>query len=451
MAIKFGESASSGAKALLIGALVLLLFIPLTLLRGLVSERSALREQAYNKVAEGWGGDLVLGGPMLVVPTEYQVSDGDKVRIQRSDLYLLPARLDVDVALNLQPEPRYVGIYAVPVYLSQVRLSGSFDFAALRPYLDQPGVTYRWEQSRLRLPLSQVRSLRDVRRARLGDADVKLGPAGPGMYQAVEAAIDPAVFTKAAPLTFSFETVLAGSRGFSVIPVGSSTHVSMKSSWPHPAFQGAFLPTARTITADGFTADWQVLELNRAYRQAFLDHEVDATALQQSALGVGLYQAVDVYQRAERATKYALLFIALTFLSFFAWEQVSRTRIHPLQYLLVGLALSMFYLLLIALSEHISFALAYLAAAAALVLLVGSYIAGALRSQARGVFAGTVMTVVYGLLYVLVLSEDYALLIGAITLFVALAVVMLVTRRVDWYRPREAATSDAWRADRSDA
>lgn len=442
MAIKFGESASTGAKALLIGALVLLLFIPLTLLQGLVSERSALRQHAYDKVAEGWGGDLVMGGPVLVVPTETRVGEGDKVRIQRSDLYLLPARLDADVVLDLQPEPRYVGIYAVPVYLSKVRMSGQFEMAALRPYLDQPGVTYRWDQSRLRLPLSQVRSLREVRRARFGDTDVKLGPAGPGMYQAVEATIDPAVFTKAVSVAFSFETVLAGSRGFSVMPVGSSTHVSMQSDWPHPAFQGAFLPTARTINQDGFTANWQVLELNRAYRQAFFDHEVEATAFQQSALGVGLYQAVDVYQRVERATKYALLFIALTFLTFFAWEQVSRTRIHPLQYLLVGLALSVFYLLLIALSEHISFALAYLMAATALVLLIGIYIAGALGGHRRGVFAGAAMTVVYGLLYVLVLSEDYALLIGAITLFAALAAVMLVTRRIDWYRSRELENAE---------
>lgn len=437
MAIKFGESASAGAKALLIGALVLLLFIPLNMLRGLVSERSALREQAYAKVAEGWGGDLMVGGPMLVVPTEYTVIDGDKTRIQCSDLYLLPARLDTDVELNLEAEPRYVGIYAIPVYLSRVRMSGQFDFAALQPYLNKPGVKYRWEQSRLRLPLSQVRSLREVQRARFADQDIKLGPAGPGIYPGVEATIDPSVFTKGVSITFSFDTVLAGSRAFSVLPVGSATNVKMQSGWPHPAFQGAFLPTTRGIAKDGFTAQWQVLELNRSYRQAFLEHEVESSTLLESALGVGLYQTVDVYQRGERAIKYALLFIALTFLTFFAWEQVSRTRIHPLQYLLVGLALSVFYLLLIALSEHISFALAYAAAATALVLLIGIYIAGALSSHGRGLFAAAAMTVVYGLLYVLVLSEDYALLIGAIILFVALAAVMLVTRKIDWYRPRE--------------
>jgi inner membrane protein len=151
---------------------------------------------------------------------------------------------------------------------------------------------------------------------------------------------------------------------------------------------------------------------------------------------------VDIYQRGERAVKYAVLFIALTFLTFFAWEQVTRNRLHPLQYLLVGLALSMFYLLLIALSEHITFALAYITSAAALVLLIGMYLAGALRSAWRGVVAGGAMSLVYGLLYMLVLTENYSLLLGSIILFAALAAVMQATRRVDWYRLRPEAPTE---------
>jgi inner membrane protein len=162
--------------------------------------------------------------------------------------------------------------------------------------------------------------------------------------------------------------------------------------------------------------------------------DVNEATLTDSSFGVSLYQAVDVYQRVERAVKYALLFIALTFLTFFAWEQITRNPMHPLQYLLIGLALSIFYLLLIALSEHISFAAAYLTAAVALVVLIGVYIAGALRSSIRGGVAGIAMSGVYALLYALILSEDYALLLGAIVLFVALAAVMFVTRRIDWYR-----------------
>ena len=161
--------------------------------------------------------------------------------------------------------------------------------------------------------------------------------------------------------------MIAGSRDLSLLPLGSTTTLQLHSNWPHPSFYGAFLPAERTITAEGFDARWQVLELNRSYRQAFSEEEVNESVLDESAFGVGLYQTVDVYQRGERAVKYALLFIALTFLTFFAWEQVTRNPLHPLQYLLIGLALSIFYLLLIALSEHISFAVAYVAAAVALV------------------------------------------------------------------------------------
>lgn len=443
MAMRFGASSSTTLRALMIGAIVLLLMIPLTMLKSLVGERSSLREQAYLRVAEGWGGNIVLGGPMLIIPTERTVIDKDETSVVRSDIYLLPSRSDVDVDLRLEDEPRYVGIYAVPVYLSKVRLSGEFDFTALQPLLGKPGVTYLWSQSRLRLPLSQVRSLREVQQASFADLKLKLGPAGPGVYNGVEALVDLTELSKSATAPFDFRAVVAGSRDLSVLPLGSTTTVLLRSSWPHPSFQGAFLPVERNITAAGFDARWQVLELNRSYRQAWMEGEVGEQALAESAFGVGLYQAVDVYQRGERAIKYALLFIALTFLTFFAWEQITRIRLHPLQYLLVGLALSTFYLLLIALSEHLAFAVAYIIAALALVLLTGFYIAGALRSSRRGFVVGTAMTGVYGLLYVLVLSEDYALLLGAITLFAALAAVMLVTRRIDWYRLTETTEAEA--------
>jgi len=440
VALKLGESNSVTIRACIIGVIVLLLLIPLGMLRGLVSERSGLREQAYARVAEGWGGNIVAGGPMLAIPTERTVVEGNVTRVQRSDIYLLPAQLDADVEMKLEPQPRRVGIYAVPVYLASIHLSGSFDFAPLRPLLGKQGTTYLWNQSRLRLPLSQVRSLRQVQQARFANQDIKLGPAGPGLYRGIEANLDLSDMVKngdvstSAGATFNFRTVVAGSRDLSVLPTGSTTNITLRSDWPHPSFQGAFLPVSHSISASGFDARWQVLELNRPYRQAWQESEVDEPTLLESALGVGLYQSIDVYQCGERAIKYALLFIALTFLTFFAWEQTSGVRMHPLQYLLVGLALSMFYLLLIALSEHLAFMYAYLVAASALVLLIGLYLASVLKSRSRGIVAGTAMTTVYGLLYVLVLSEDYALLLGALTLFAALAGVMLSTRKIDWYR-----------------
>lgn len=435
------ESGSVTTKAVLIGIIVLLLLVPLSMLKGVVSERATSRDQAYDRVAEGWGGALTFGGPMLIVPTERSVIIDDKTRIMRSDIYLLPSRLDAGVQVKLDPQPRYVSIYAVPVYLSTLQLQGEFDFTALQPLASRPDVTYLWSESRLRLPISSVRSLREIQRADFAGQRVKLGPAGTGLYRGVEAHVDLTELHTSPSAAFDFGAVVAGSRSVSMLPMGSATTVNLRSDWPHPSFQGAFLPVERKIDDQGFQARWQVLELNRPYGQTWQEGEVDEAMLTQSAFGVGLYQSVDIYQRAERAVKYALLFIALTFLTFFAWEQVTRNRLHPLQYLLVGLALSMFYLLLIALSEHIAFVVAYVVAAAALVLLIALYIAGALHSSLRGAVAGGAMALVYGLLYMLVLSEDYSLLLGAIILFVALAAVMLATRRIDWYQLKPAASS----------
>jgi inner membrane protein len=432
MALAFTGRHSLGFKALIIGAIILLLLVPLTMLRELVSERTMRRDEAYTTVAQGWGGDQVLAGPVLIIPTERVIEADGRTRIDRSDIYVLPATLDADVTLTMESEPRSVGIYAVPVYLSHVHLGGSFDFAAARPLLGRSEVTYLWDEARIRLPLSDVRSLREMQVAQLDGAALKFRPATLSV-SSVDAPIMAGVVRNAVPVRFTLDLVLAGSRSFSIQPFGSTTTVTLKSNWPHPSFRGAFLPVERSIADSGFEARWQILELNRPYGQAWEGNWLSPEALDASTFGVGLYQAVDVYQRGERAIKYALLFIALTFLTFFAWERVSGLRIHLLQYLLVGLALSVFYLLLVALSEHVKFGVAYLIAAAALVLLIAIYLGGALHSRHRGIVAGGVMSAVYGLLYMLVLSEDYALLLGAIILFAALAGVMLATRRVDWY------------------
>ncbi|HEX2493844.1 MAG TPA: cell envelope integrity protein CreD [Steroidobacter sp.] len=421
-------------KGLIIGVIALLLMIPLAMLRSVVSERSSLREQAYARVAEGWGGDVVLGGPMLIVPTERMVEEDHTRRLVRRDVYVLPAALGMNANLGVEPEPRRVGIYSVPVYLSRVQLTGRFDLAALRSQASRSDAVYLWGESRLLLPLSRVRSLREASIINFAGQNLKLGPArAGGVYRGVEAPLDLSRLTSSDAAPFDFDVLIAGSREFGMLPLGSITTIQLKSNWPHPSFQGAFLPAQRAISSSGFDARWQVLELNRPYAQMWTEGEVSESMLSESQFGVGLHQTVDVYQRGERAVKYALLFIALTFLALFAWEQVAQVRLHPLQYLLVGVALSLFYLLLIALSEHIAFASAYALAATGLVALIGAYIAGALGSGLRGFIAGSTLSAVYALLYMLVLSEDYALLLGAIVLFGVLTAVMLLTRKVDWY------------------
>jgi len=436
MQVNLGSSMSTTLKISLIGAIVLILLVPLLMLGGLMQERVQLREQAYEKVAGGWGGKVTVGGPMLVIPTQYQVVENSVAKNHREAVYVLPLQLDVSVAAKQEREPRYVGIYQVPVFIADFKLTASFDLGAQLPQIAAryPDRTILWQQATLRVPVAQLRSLRQLSGARFNDEQLSFSPiSGQTQYTGLETPVSLENGNAQGVRNFALQLKLAGSRELSVMPLGSTTQVRIQSDWPHPSFQGAFLPTQRSIGPQGFDANWQVLELNRNYGQVFAEAELEPGALLDSSMGVALHQTIDVYQRGERAIKYAVLFIALTFLTFFAWEHMSRLCLHPLQYLLVGLALSIFYLLLIALSEHVSFLLAYWSAAAALVALIGIYLAGALRARWRGAIAATAMALIYGILYALVLSEDYALLMGAIVLFAILGAVMIVTRHVDWY------------------
>jgi inner membrane protein len=433
MALRILGNHPVATKIVTIGLIVLVLMIPLMMLRGLISERTAMRDQAHATVASGWGGRLTTGGPMLRIPydTTHKDKEGELV-VTRHQLYVLPAELNIDANIVEEPGPRHVGIYQVPVYQVQVKMNGSFDGQVLAPAADSKA-TYHWSQARLRLPLSDVRSVRELKQAQFGAKALKFGPADIGMFPAVEAEVDLSGAYAGATVEFNFDLKLAGSQALSLLPLAGVTRASVNSTWPDPQFNGAFLPADHSISGEGFTAQWQVLEVNRDFPQAWADGQVDEGRMQASAFGVELFQSVDIYQRNERAVKYALMFIALTFLSFYAWELLSGVAIHPMQYLFVGLALSTFYLLLIALSEHLLFAAAYWLGAGALVTLLGTYIAGALRSRKNGVVVAALMGLVYGLLYLLVLSESYSLLMGAIALFSVLAVVMLATRNVRWY------------------
>jgi inner membrane protein len=433
MAIRFNTNSIS-VKAAVIGLIVLILMIPLSMLRGLINERSQMREQASRTVADGWGGQLVVGGPAIELPFEYLEADtkGGQVLVKRQ-LTILPSQLDYDITLKNEV-PRHVGIYKVPVYIAKTKIKGRYSADAIATALAKENVdikSVRFAQARMRLPLSEVRSVHDLAKATLNDKPITLLPAQPGFYLGSQAEID---LTEAHDrvLEFAFEMDLAGSTGLAVLPLGAVTTVNMASAWPHPKFSGHFLPAERHIDAKGFTARWQVLELNRQFSSVWLDREFDPKAISDSVFGVELFQSVDVYQRSERSVKYALVFVALTFLTFFAWEQIGNRLIHPMQYLLVGLALSTFYLLLIALSEHMSFWLAYAAAASALVVLIGVYMSGALSNKTYGLAVGGAMSLIYSVLYLLVISEQYSLLMGAIVLFIALAVVMVSTRKMRW-------------------
>ncbi|HSX58569.1 MAG TPA: cell envelope integrity protein CreD [Tahibacter sp.] len=421
-------------KVLGIGALALLMLIPLLQVQGLVSERNGLREQAVAQVASRWGEAQTVGGPMLAL-TYTQRWKTDQGWAERSATRLqLPATLDIDA--RLRTATRAYGIYETPVYTASLTMKARFeadDLAPLRSLVQQGAGGLE-----LRLPLADVRGLREVRTVRINGNEHRLQPGTlTSGYATAVVAIDAQLLQ--APVAIELALDIAGTERIQFLPFGRASSLKLGADWADPSFTGAFLPVRHDIVERKFDAAWQVLELNRGYGQQWDEGELDASRVAASAFGVTLYQPASVYQQNERAGKYGVLFIALTFVAFFLFEVLKKLRVHPVQYLLIGVALCTFYLLLLALSEQIGFGPAYALAAAAVALLVGGYAAAVLSTRRAGFVLGGSLALVYGLLYGLVVSEQYSLLIGALTLLAVVAVLMYLTRRVDWYGESRSA------------
>lgn len=421
-------------KVLGIGALALLMLIPLLQVQGLVDERSGLRDQAVAQVAARWGEAQTVGGPVLALtyPQRWKTDQGWTERT--ATRVVLPVALDVDT--RLRTATRAYGIYATPVYTAGIAMNARFeseDLAALLALV--PAGAGGLE---LRIPLADVRGLREVRTVRINGKDYRLQPGTMTSGYATAAVTLDATLLQA-PLSVELALDLAGTERIQFLPTGRTTSLKLAADWADPSFTGAFLPVRHEVTDQRFEAAWQVLELNRGYGQQWDESEVDASRIAASAFGVTLYQPASIYQQNERAGKYGVLFIALTFVAFFLFEVLKKLRVHPVQYLLIGVALCTFYLLLLALSEQIGFGPAYALAAAAVALLVGGYAAAVLSTRRAGLVLGGSLAAVYGLLYGLVVSEQYSLLIGALTLLAVIALMMYLTRRVDWYGESRAA------------
>jgi len=425
-------SGSALLKGIAVAVVAVMLLIPLALLNGLVSERTQLREQAVQSVAQGWGGRQMVAGPLLAIPVS---QTDDKNRTVTRDWYLLPDSTDVTVDLAVQKEPRRLGIYEVPVYVARLHAKAQFDVAreVARLTAGDSSLQVHLDRARLLVPVSDPRGLRDIKIMENQVAYVGLEPVRGFPTAALAAPLRRGMAPELDKREIDLSLEIAGTESLNFLPLSHATRVQMSGNWPHPGFTSGFLPVERHIEAGGFKARWQVLDLNRSYGGRWLEGDTPLSELQQSAFGVDLVQPVDFYQQVTRSVKYGGLFIGLSFLTLFLVEFLLGRPMHPIQYGLMGLALSVFYLLLLALSEHIGFGPAYLLAALALCALLAVYISGALRSRAAGVTSGGVFAAVYGLLYLLVTAEDYALLAGALALFALVATLMVLTRKLDWY------------------
>lgn len=425
---------SPGVKMLLLGTIQLLLLIPLLQVQGLVHERAQRQREAESGIADQWGRAQQFAPAYLTI--DLPVRDEQGKRVLRTAV-LLPD--SVEVSGKMQPEWRHRGIFSVPVYTAELKINARFaarDLAKLAA--DSEGRPF---EPRLRVALADARGVRALSALKVSERELAAEAAGRelGELDALGAAlgeIDPK-----SDLTVAYSATIAGSERLDLLPVARDTRVDISGQWRDPSFVGAFLPASHALDADGFSAHWQVLGFNRSIPQRFWLDSAPVQVLRSSAFGVNLYQSNDVYQQNERAGKYDLMICALVFLALFLFETIGGMSLHPIQYGFVGLALALFYLLLIAFSEHLGFDRAYAYAATAAVLMVGGYARAVLASSRRALLLAAMQAGAYGVFYLLVKSEDYALLLGACALTLVLAAAMYLTRRVNWSRAGAAAAT----------
>jgi inner membrane protein len=431
-----GRSRSPGIKLLIVILLTIVMAAPLLVIEFALSDRLERAGEAAQDIAQGWGGSQVIGGPVLFVPYEVtvqQVVDGKTIQTtQRLTAALLPSTLMLDTVAK--SEQRWRGIFPVPVYRASVSMRAQFDRAMLASFTPD-NAKVLWSQAFVSILVSDVRGLAGNVAMQANDRQVTFEPAN-GLDGVTAPGIHAHLRLDRAPDGLSLATnfVIRGSRELSFAPLGRQTGATIRSDWADPSFFGTFLPSDRRIEKTGFDAHWTVPYLARGYGQSFGSAEAAVANIQSSAFGVRFYQPVDFYQLVQRSLKYGVLFIGLAFLVFFVAELIADRRLHAAQYTLIGAAQALFYLLLLSFAEHIGFASAYVLAAAATIILTVLYAASVFDDKAKAGAFFVVLAALYGLLYVILIQEDYALLIGALLLFFALAATMYATRRLDWSR-----------------
>lgn len=440
-------------KLAALAAIVCLLLVGLGLVHDVVRDRQRYGELARHSVAQSLAGPQTLVGPLIhsaCVETWDQVTGTGAERevVEKRREFLLTALPQrVEIEGDAIPQTRTRGIYTVPSY----QLQSSFvvqwaDLNGLRPSPSVRDARLQCGAPILMLAVSDARGLRHAQVQWNGQAlDLKPGTFHPVYTRGLHTSLPEAVRQPDTPLALTLKIELLGTEQLSLVPLGDYTQVTLKSSWPHPSFGGRFLPSEREVRTDGFSAQWRLSSLATSAGQDVRAQKTPCSwasgdsGLNEGAsdcldsFGVALVEPVNLYSLSDRALKYGLLFITLTFVAVGLVELLQGRRVHPVQYLLVGGALCSFFLLLVSLSEHLGFAWAYASAASACVLLLGHYASHMLGSSLGGVGLGAGMAVLYGLLYLLLRLEQTALAVGALALFAVLTAVMVLTRRINWY------------------
>jgi inner membrane protein len=436
---------TGGFKVLLLVAVILLLLIPAAMIRNIIQERSSRAEGAEEEIMEAWGDEFLILGPIVQIPlTNYEEiktrneKGEEKTEIRETETWLriTPGDLFADVELGTEIKRR--GIFSVPLFAGEISLKGNFDTNDLEKLIKSNQKIFP-EKAELVIALSSQRGIREIAKADWngGELNFVSGAHGFGLSGRYEDNSSGGIhsfvtLSKNTINSFDIRMGIQGGKSLRMVPLGDDTRLYVKADWPAPSFQGAYLPVEKTLDENGFEGRWQVSHLSRNIPSAWVGAEVNYD-LYDTLFGVNFFKALAHYDLNTRAAKYALLFIIVPFLSLFILENLLKRNIHPAQYLLAGIGSLIFYLLLLAFSEHLPFSAAYWIAAPAVTIMLTLYSRTLLGAWNKCLLMAGVMILCYMFLYFTLQSEDWALLIGALGCFGITAAVMFFTRKLDWY------------------
>lgn len=425
--IKKRLTESTTLKVIIIVVLIVLFMIPNAMVKQLIYERESTEFQVKKEIGSKWGAPQLISGPYLVIPYKENKNESDYFKHK---LQVLPKTMNISGDLN--PIIRKRGIYEAILYDAILGYSGKFEM----PDFEKLGIDtnlIEWNKIIFNLGIKYMGGIKEAITLKWGESkNINLEPGITGDIANTGASImvgyDQEKYKD--NIDFSFDIKLQGSESIYFIPVGKTTTVALKSSWDSPSFQGRFVPDEREVSKDGFTANWKILDMNRNYPQQWEGNKYNVSS---SKFGVDLIKPVGEYQKNMRTVKYSLLIIVLIFLIYFFFEVLGKFRIHPIQYSFIGLALTLFFVLLLSISEQIGFDLAYLVSAAATTIMILIYSAALLKNRKQLLILTGFLITIYGFIYVVLQLEDFALLAGSIGLFVALFITMYYSRKIDWY------------------
>lgn len=428
-------------KALFIGILILVLLIPTFSIMFLVNDREGRRNEVVKEVSSKWASAQTITGPFVMIPYYIEVkNDKGGVELKKEYLYLLPDTMNINGKMLTQIKHR--SIFNVPVYNSNLQFTGTF--GNIKPEkLPVSLSALHFDQALVCMGISDFKGIGENLKLGWNDSILEFETGLPPIEWlengvSTKVSLTPEAVTSGT-IKFNVNFALKGSEQLYVTPMGNTTTTHFESDWANPAFNGKYLPDTSQVTEKGFKADWKVLHFNRTYPQTFTSTK--DYSVQESAFGFDLLQPVDAYGQTMRSVKYAILIIALTFFLYFFLEIYNKRSVHPLQYILIGFALVIFYTLLLSISEYLSFGQSYLTAATATVVLISLYTKSIFkRWSVVALFAG-ILSMLYLFIYVLIQLQDNALLFGSIGLFVLLSLIMYFSRKVNWINSEDKSQS----------